>query len=112
ESDDGTDRDRDRAAGALRPIRHRQPRNEASDELAALGEQTTGGEVKDLERNLEVAGHQLPGVQITPRRIADGAAFRPHAEVANRFLTPLVRPMALDGSRERERDRLRAGRAI
>ena len=39
--------------------------------------------VENLERDLEVARHELPRPDVAPCGIADRAPLRPHAEVAD-----------------------------
>ena len=67
--------------------------------------------MQDLERNLEIARHQLTCVYIAPRGVPDRAALRPDAKMANGLRIGLGRTMTLHGSRKRERERFRTGRS-
>ena len=51
--------------------------------------------LENLERDLEVAGHELPRAHVAPGGVTDGAPLRPHAEMADGVdvVVPFPRPV-------------------
>src|SRR4051812_21071473 len=83
DADHRSDGDRDGASCPIGPVRHCQPRGESTNQLAEFSEELCRRRLEDLEGDLEIAGHQLAGTRVTPRRVTNGTMLRGYAEMAD-----------------------------